>query len=526
MPLRLDIKRKLVQRSERVKSVELHPSEPWVLANLYSGNVFIWNHATNAAVKSFEVTELPVRTARFVVRKQWVVAGADDMFIRAYNYNTGELVKGFEAHGDYIRALAVHPTLPYLLSSSDDMLIKLWDWEKGWACAQVFEGHSHYVMAVCFNPKDSNTFASASLDRTVKVWSLGQAVPNFTLEGHEKGVNCVDYFAGGDRPFLASGADDRLVKIWDYQTKTCVQTLEGHSHNVSAVAFHPELPLILSGSEDGTLRLWHSTTYRLENTLNYGLERAWALAVMKGSNDVAVGYDEGTVIFKVGREEPVASMDASGKIIWARHSEIQTVNVRSLPADYEPVDGERLPLSVKDLGSCELYPQSLSHGPNGRFVAVCGDGEHIIYTALAWRNKSFGPALDIVWSADAAEYAVRESASKIVLFRNFAERRQLRPAFTAEGLHGVPQSHAGRRHSVDAGDPVAGPDPRQPCRAAGQRRLHDQIATRGVDREFHADTAELLGDVIEMIEVGGAIEAGVGPPLPACRQKCRVGIEF
>ena len=39
--------------------------------------------------------------------------------------------------------------------------------------------------------------------------------------------------------------------------------------------------------------MWHSTTYRLENTLNYGLERVWAIGVLKGSNAVAVGYDEG-----------------------------------------------------------------------------------------------------------------------------------------------------------------------------------------------------------------------------------------
>nr|GMC71175.1 coatomer subunit beta'-2 [Ipomoea batatas]GMC74928.1 coatomer subunit beta'-2 [Ipomoea batatas]GMC77630.1 coatomer subunit beta'-2 [Ipomoea batatas] len=115
--------------------------------------------------------ELPntVRSAKFIARKQWVVAGADDMFIRVYNYNTMDKVKVFEAHTDYIRCVAVHPTLPYVLSSSDDMLIKLWDWEKGWVCTQIFEGHSHYVMQVTFNPKDTNTFASASLDRTIKV---------------------------------------------------------------------------------------------------------------------------------------------------------------------------------------------------------------------------------------------------------------------------------------------------------------------------------------------------------------------
>ena len=45
---------------------------------------------------------------------------------------------------------------------------------------------------------------------------------------------------------------------------------------------------------------------------------------------VALGYDEGTVLIKIGREEPVASMDSSGKVIWARHNEIQTVNVKSI----------------------------------------------------------------------------------------------------------------------------------------------------------------------------------------------------
>ena len=33
-------------------------------------------------------------------------------------------------------------------------------------------------------------------------------------------------------------------------------------------------------------------------------------------------------MLKIGKEEPVASMDSSGKIIWARHNEIQTVNIK------------------------------------------------------------------------------------------------------------------------------------------------------------------------------------------------------
>lgn len=128
------------------------------------------------------------------------------------------------------------------------------------------------------------------------------------------------------------------------QNKTCVQTLEGHAQNVSCVSFHPELPIIITGSEDGnwifsgiwrkgeelvgnfffvvllhvscpwierrdkvhvflfslgTVRIWHSSTYRLESTLNYGMERVWCVASLRGSNNVALGYDEGSIIVKV-----------------------------------------------------------------------------------------------------------------------------------------------------------------------------------------------------------------------------------
>ena len=55
----------------------------------------------------------------------------------------------------------------------------------------------------------------------------------------------------------------------------------------------------MTGSEDGTIKLWNSGTYRLENTLSYALERAWCVALRKSSNDVAVGFDEGVVVLKV-----------------------------------------------------------------------------------------------------------------------------------------------------------------------------------------------------------------------------------
>ncbi|KAJ2902174.1 hypothetical protein MKZ38_000972 [Zalerion maritima] len=436
--MRLDVKRQLFARSERVKGIDFHPHEPWILTTLYSGHVYIWSYETQQIVKTFELTDVPVRAGRFVARKNWIVCGSDDFQLRVYNYNTSEKITSFEAHPDYIRAIAIHPTQPFVLTASDDMTIKLWDWDKAWKCVQVFEGHSHYVMGLAINPKDTNTFASACLDRTVKIWSLGSPVPNFTLEAHDtKGVNHVDYYPHSDKPYLLTTSDDRTVKVWDYTTKSLIATLEGHTNNVSFACYHPELPVIISGSEDGTIRIWHANTYRFEQSLNYGLERAWCVSYQKGKQGVAVGFDDGAVVVKLGREEPAVSMDGSGKLIWARHNEVVSAIIKG--GDPNLKDNTTITLPTKDLGQCEVYPQTLIHSPNGRFVAVCGDGEYIIYTALAWRNKAFGSALDFVWGSkeNSNDFAIRESATSVKVYKNFQEKSGgLDVGFQADGLTG------------------------------------------------------------------------------------------
>lgn len=293
------------------------------------------------------------------------------------------------------------------------------------------------LRGLAINYKDTNTFASACLDRTVKIWNLGSGTANSTLEAHEtKGVNHVDYYPGSDKPYLLTTSDDRTVKIWDYTTKALIATLEGHTSNVSFACYHPELPVIISGSEDGTVKIWHANTYRLEQSLSYGLERAWCVSYQRGKQGVAMGFDDGAVVVKMGREEPAVSMDGSGKVIWAKHSEILSSIIK--PADKNVKDNQPLSLPSKDLGSTEIYPQTLIHSPNGRFVAVCGDGEYIIYTALALRNQAFGSALDFAWGSkeNDKDYAIRESGFSVKTFKNFKPQATVDVGFTAEGLSG------------------------------------------------------------------------------------------
>jgi len=170
------------------------------------------------------------------------------------------------------------------------------------------------------------------------------------------------------------------------------------------------------------------------------MERAWALAASPDSNKLAIGFDEGITCIELGSDDPVASMDTTGKVVWAMNNEIKTAKVSGVAGSGDDAlpDGERLPIVPRDLGTCELYPQMLQHNCNGRFVAVCGDGEFIIYTAQALRNKAFGQALDFVWSGSGTgDYAIRESSNRIKIFKNFNEVKVIVPATaSAEGLYG------------------------------------------------------------------------------------------
>jgi coatomer subunit beta' len=170
------------------------------------------------------------------------------------------------------------------------------------------------------------------------------------------------------------------------------------------------------------------------------MERAWALAASPATNKLAIGFDEGCVCIELGSDDPVASMDSTGKVVWASNNEVKTTTVKGVVGSGEDAlpDGERLSVVPRDLGSCELYPQMLRHNCNGRFVAVCGDGEFIIYTSQALRNKAFGQALDFVWSgSETGDYCIRESINSIKIFKNFKEMQTIVPATaSADGLFG------------------------------------------------------------------------------------------
>lgn len=151
----------------------------------------------------------------------------------------------------------------------------------------------------------------------------------------------------------------------------------------------------MSAGEDNIINIWNAITFKLETTLNYNLQRVWAIHALPESNYVAFGFDEATVVIKIGKEAPMASFN-NGKVVWVKQNDIQTVNLKLL--NEEVKEGEKLKPTIKDLGHSETFPQSVRFSPTGRYFAICGDSDFIVYQYPKFSNAGFGTGNELVWA--------------------------------------------------------------------------------------------------------------------------------
>jgi coatomer subunit beta' len=288
-----------------VKGIEFHPTESLVAVALLNGTVVVFDAKDLSIVRTICVDpQMPIRCVRWISSIGLLIAAGDNHAVSLFDHTTGSLIASrIDAHADYVRQIAIHPTKAEFLSCSDDQTINLYSIKSNEiVIMKRYEGHEHYVMDVKFNPADEGvTFASASLDCTIKFWELAIETSQFTLRGHEAGVNCIAFSSDRDKPYLVSGSDDFSIKIWDYRAQSCLETLCGHRGNVTALKFHPILPLLISTAEDETIIVWNALTFKHEKTLDNERGRGWCIDA--NANFIAIGQDRGLVLLKLESSE-------------------------------------------------------------------------------------------------------------------------------------------------------------------------------------------------------------------------------
>ncbi|CAN6900941.1 unnamed protein product, partial [Brassica oleracea] len=318
--------------SNQVRGLSFHPKRPWILSSLHTGVIQLWDYRMATLIDTFEEHDGPVRGVHFHHSQPLFVSGGDDYKIKVWNYKTHKCLFTLLGHLDYIRTVQFHHECPWIVSASDDQTIRIWNWQSR-TCVSVLAGHNHYVMCASFHPKE-DLLVSASLDQTVRVWDIAPLRKNKTPPADEDDIMGLTQM--NSDPF------DATVKY----------VLEGHDRGVNWAAFHPTLPLIVSGADDRKVKLWRTNAHPETNLL-------------------AAGHDSGLIVFKLERERPAFALSGDS-LFYAKDGFLRRYEY-STQRDSQVIPIQRrTPDSSPSLNQSPR-PRTLSYSPTENAVLISSD---------------------------------------------------------------------------------------------------------------------------------------------------------
>ena len=158
-------------------------------------------------------------------------------------------------HTNRVLGVAFSPDGRLLATASEDRTARLWDSATG-EHLRTLTGHTSDVVAVAFSP-DGRLLATAS-GKKARLWdpATGDCLRTLAHNGTVWGVA----FSPDGR--LLATASGKKVRLWDPATGDCLRTLAGHDGAVYGVAFSPDGRLLATASTvgDATARLWDPAT--------------------------------------------------------------------------------------------------------------------------------------------------------------------------------------------------------------------------------------------------------------------------
>lgn len=272
---KFSVRRVLKGHFGKVYAMQWCPASAHFLASAsQDGKIIIWNALNGTKVNAIPLRSSWVMTCAYSQSGGLVACGGLENVCYVYRLRdlsptmpdntkfppTAELA----SHDGYLSCCRFLSDSEILTASGDSTCI-LWDINRRQPINK-FVGHYGDVMSVAIH--GTNTFASGSVDASVKLWDIRQNgdVPVKTFRGHESDVNTVAFFPDGNA--VGTGSDDATSRLFDI--RACRQVAkyaqDSSSVGVTSVAFSNSGRVLFSGYDDMAFIAWDAAlANRIQN---------------------------------------------------------------------------------------------------------------------------------------------------------------------------------------------------------------------------------------------------------------------
>jgi WD40 repeat protein len=303
------------------KYLDFSPDDHSLATVQASRQIGIWNVTDGRMVRSFNGCGRDEWTATlasvvFSPGGRVLASCADDGKVRLWDPETGKQLACLTGHKDRVTCIGSTPDGDYLVSGGWDQSVRTWDIEKKRQLAHSHVGHP--VNCLDISP-DGQLIACGAHD-TIEIWNPLENSEQLLCRDHEGPIWWVDFIP--DQRQLLTGSDDGSLRLWDLgdgEEKRQISNIGGH---IESLAIAPQGAVVAFGLSDSSVCLWDARNdkkpVRLEGSAAPMCRLAFALGDerlvgVSAANELLIWEtSQGKIVARLSAlAEPVRSFDIS-----------------------------------------------------------------------------------------------------------------------------------------------------------------------------------------------------------------------
>src|SRR6266567_2546253 len=419
--------------SGRICSVSFSPDGQRVATGSQDRTAKVWEASSGKELLTLKCNSDGVNCAAFSPDGQHIVTGGDDQTAGLWEATTGKELLRLRGHSGGVACVAFSTDGQRIVTGSRDQTAKVWETASG-KDLFTLKGHGDSIASVAFSP-DGQRIVTASADRTAKVWEASGEKELHSLGGNDVDIKCTAFSPDGQRIVTAIG--DKKVKVWEaagaeeLMTLTghtasmnssdisgCFQVLNGawigtHVASISSGDFSPDGKRIVTGSQDGTARVWGTASGNQLLTLKGYASAVWSAAFSPDGQRIATGSADHTA---------TVWESATGKELLTVRGHVGGVGSLA----FSP-DGQRLvtasddrTANVWDAASGKELLALRGHNHSLSSVAFSPDGQRIVTgsddgTAIVWEAATGQELLTLKGHSDRVNSVVFSADGRLMV---------------------------------------------------------------------------------------------------------------